>query len=499
MKEHLTDLTKAESNLLSAATYLAERIGSSDGHAEAMKEIVAHYLAGNEVDLAAQLADSVEDTFVRDRLLCNVAEKCAALDDDEYALQLADAIEDIGFQSVARERIAAQKASKQEFEKAFEIAETLPHSSDALAEIAIHQTLSDNETEALKTISRIEFHNSKVNALQAIATHFQTKGDTAKARELLSQATVEAKEIEFTEEKIRALLSISMHYIEARQFDRAIETLAEARTVTETLEGAHRDSFLTSISLDFLRAGSIDLADRTLDLVNDKTQIASCLAGFATEFEAKGERAEALETLEEAYAILKSQKDTEIRDSRARFNIFGAIAVRFAMFEKPERAIEIALENPLESERNAALAQIARICALKGEEELSRQALNAIEEDASRMFALITLSDAKNKSEKRDEALQLLNEAETLSETVPQLASRSEAFNELAVRFQDYGETEKARAISIENLRTIARILDESHRAVALSHLAAVYENLGFELNEAERNILRTMFGKSGW
>src|SRR4051812_6298107 len=105
MREHLITLQAAESNLLLAATYLAENIGSSDGHAEAMKEIVAWHLAKDEVDLAAQLTDSIEDTFARDRLLSTVAEKCVALDDDEYALQLADAIEDIGFQSVTRERI----------------------------------------------------------------------------------------------------------------------------------------------------------------------------------------------------------------------------------------------------------------------------------------------------------------------------------------------------------------------------------------------------------
>jgi tetratricopeptide (TPR) repeat protein len=499
MKEHLISLQEAETNLLSAATYLAENIGSSDGHAEAVKEIVKHYLAKNEVDLAAQLSDSLEDTFVRDRLLSAVAEKCAALDDDEYALQLADAIEDVGFQSQARERIAAQKASKHEFERAFEIAETLPHSSDALAEIAINQAATGDETAALETISQIEFHNSKVNALQALAAHFQSRGEAEKAGELFQQATVEAKEIEFTEEKIRALHSIANHYIDAARFDKAIETLADAKVITEGLDGAHRDTFLALISLDFLRAGSIDLADRTLDLVQDKTQIASCLTGFATQFETKGERAEALETLEEAYAILKSQRENEIRDSQARFNVFSEIAIRFAMFDKTERAIEIALENPIESDRNSALAQIARICVLRDEDEFPRQALEGIEDDASRMFALIALSDTKNKSEKNDEALHLLNEAEALCETVPQLASRSEAFNEFAIRFHKYGETGKARELCLENLRTISRILDESHKAVALAQLAEIYETLGFELNEAEQEVLRTILRKANW
>lgn len=497
MKEHLINLQDAESNLLSAATYLAENIGSSDGHTEAMNEIIRHYLAKDDVDTAAQLADSIEDTFARDRLLCDVAEKCAALDDDEYAMQLADVIEDRGFQSLARERIAVQKALKKEFEKAFEIAETLPHSSDALAEIAVNQASAGNETEALETVSKIEFHNSKVNALQAIAAHFKEKGETETAIELLEKAEIEAGEIEFTEERIRAMLSIAAHYIDAARFDKAIEMLAAAKAITETLDGVHRDTFLTLISLDLLRSGSIDLADRTLDLVTDKTQIASCLTGFATQFETKGERDEALETLEEAHAILKSQKENAIRDSRARFNVFSEIAIRFAMFEKPERAIEIALENPVEADRNGALAQIARICALKGEDELSRQALNSIEEDSNRMFALISLSDAKNKSQNKEEALQFLMKAETLCETVPQLASRAEAYDELAVRFYNFGEVEKARELALENLKTITNIMDESHKAIALSKLAKTHESLDFELNEKEKHILQIMIRKT--
>lgn len=478
---------------------MAENIGSSDGHAEAMKEIVAHYLAKNDVDFAAQLADTIDDTFVRDRLLCEVAEKCGALDEDEYALQLADAIEDYGFQSVTRERIAAKKASKREFDKAFEIAETLPHPSDALAEIAVQQALSGNETEALKTVSQIEFHISKVNALQTIAAHLREIGETEKANELLSQAAAEACEIEYTEEKIRSLISIAAHFIEGGKNDRAIEILDNARAVAETLDNVHREGFLTLISLDFLRAGSVELADRTLDLVNDKTQIASCLAGFATEFEAKGERADALDALEEAYAILKSQKENEIRDSRARFSVFGSIAARFAMFEKAERAIEIALENPLESERNAALAQIARICALKEEVELSKQSLNAIEDDSARMAALISLGDAKNKQEKREEALRYLNEAESLALSVPQLSVRSEALGEIAKRFFDYGEKEKARELLTESLRAITQILDQSHKATALANLSVLFDSFGVELNETERSLLLGILRKPSW
>ena len=40
--------------------------------------VVPRYLANGDVDLAAELANTVDDPFTRDRLLIHVAEKCAA-------------------------------------------------------------------------------------------------------------------------------------------------------------------------------------------------------------------------------------------------------------------------------------------------------------------------------------------------------------------------------------------------------------------------------------
>ncbi len=498
MPEHQISIKEAETNLLACAAFLAEYIKSSDGHGEAMKEIVPRYLEKGEVDIAAQFADAIDDPFVRDRLLILTAEKCAAIDDDEYAFQLVESIEDYGSQAQARERIALQKSAKNEFEKALQIADTLDHADDAFAAIAVHQAAKGDETNALDTIEKIDFANSKVNALQNIALLNLQKGEMAKAVEYLDKAFAAAGEIEFAEEKIRALANVGNLFIETDRNDKSIETFDQAKNLAEKLDNVRRDYYLATAALGFLRAGSLELADRTLDLVADKTQIASCLNGFAQIFWANGEKDEALETLEEAYAILKSQRNAETRDSRARFGIFGAIAVQFARFEKAERAIEIAQENIDETEKTSALASIAQVSTLQDKDELARQSINAIRDDAQRIFALIGVSDAKNKLNEREKAIEFLNEAAVLGETVPQIASRSSAYNELAARFQKYGESDRAREISLENLRIIAQIRDESRRAVALAQLANVYEQAEFDLNDAEKSILRLMIQKAG-
>src|SRR5688572_30601782 len=112
MPDLFISLEQAEADLLAAAAYMAERIKSSDGHAEAMSTVLPMYLDRGDVDLAAELANAVADPHSRDRLLIRVAEKCALVDDDEYAVQLADAIEDHGLRSEAFELIGLAKAGQ---------------------------------------------------------------------------------------------------------------------------------------------------------------------------------------------------------------------------------------------------------------------------------------------------------------------------------------------------------------------------------------------------
>ena len=465
--------------------------------AEAMKEIVPRYLEKNNVDLAAELANTIDDPFMRDRLLTLVAEKCAAIDDDEYAFQLVEAIEDSGKRAQAREHIALQKAANGDFAKALEIAGTLDHADYAFADIATRQAETGDEAMAFQTLERIEFPNAKVNALQNIALHELKNGDTAKAVRLFQDAAKSADEIEFVEEKIRAQMEIGNHFVEAKQNGLAIEIFDKAKANAETIDGTHRNNLLADIAVCFIEAGSIELADRTLDLIEDKTKIARTLHGFSEEFRDRGEIADADESLEEAYATLKSQRDSEITNSNERYALWRTIAVEFAQAEKAERAIEIAQEILDETLQNNALTQIAQVCIRQNRDDLARQSLNAIGDDAQKMFAFIGASDAKLKAGKSDEALNYLREAETLCETVPQLASRSAAFSELAKRFSDLGETGKARQLVQENLETIQEIRDESSRVVTLVQLNDFYEHLGFELNDTERQILRALVRQS--
>ena len=86
----------------------------------------------------------------------------------------------------------------------------------------------------------------------------------------------------------------------------AIEIFDKAKANAETIHGTHRNNLLADIAVVFIEAGSIELADRTLDLIEDKTKIARTLHGFSEEFRDRGEIADADESLE------KSLCDAEI-------------------------------------------------------------------------------------------------------------------------------------------------------------------------------------------
>lgn len=493
MTQYFISLDRASGDLLSCAAYLAERVAGGDERAEAISAVVPRYLARGEVDLSAELANSVEDPFVRDRLLIAVAAKCAEFDDDEYAFQLAEAIDEYGLQSQAREAIAIQKAAKNEFEKAREIAGMVIHPDHVLSRIAERQAANGDLAAASETAANIDFPASAAAAWMAMGYVRIGAGDNEKAIEFLENALPRAEDIEHNEERIRILIDAGNLFKQASRGDRAIATLDRAKQFAEELDNVHRDSLLASISIGLMHAGSIDLADRTLDLVADKTQIANTLLGFAREYSALGEKDDGLEALSEAYDVLRSQHERETRDSNARFALFAAIAAQFAAFERGERAIEIAEGIEDENHSMSALSQIAQLMTLSGKNEIARNALNAIPGESSRVYALIGMSDAAREIGDGKAAIDFLNEALTLADEVPQISSRANALAETARRFFDMDERERARELASLNLETVAGMRGKGTRVAALAAAAEFFENAKFSISESDAAIIKSM------
>lgn len=493
MAEHFISRADAESGLLACATYLAETIESADGHAEGISAVVPRYLANGDVDLAAELANTVEDPFTRDRLLIHVAEKCAEIGDDEYALQLIEAIEEPALQAEGFERIGMIEAGKGNFEAANKITESMAHPDYVQSTIAVKRFANGDEEGFRTTLSEIEFPAARVSAYTGIAHAGIADKQTDGIAELLDSAAVDAAEIEHDEERIRAFIEIGTLFHDIGNNGKAIETFDKARDYAEQLDNVHRDAFLAAVSVGFLRAGSQDLADRALDLVEDKTQLATCLVGHARHFWAKDQKEDALESIEEAHAILKSQRDIETRNSKERFKLFGTIAAQFAYFEKGERAIEIAESIEDDTIGMTALSQLAVIFASRGEDEFTRQAVKAIPDEAQQAFALIGVADELVKAQKHTDAITALDEAAEKAESIPQMSSRSSAFIEISRRYAKLDEAEQFDTSIANGIEALTAIKDESIKVSSLVELDTLVEDLKLDIDPEDFGFLKTI------
>jgi len=394
-------------------------------------------------------------------------------------------------QAEGRERLGSLKAAKGQFEAARNIAAAMEHPDYVLAAIAVNQFEKGDEEAFRSTLAEVDFPVARVGARTGAVHQLLKAEKPERIAELLEAAAEDAETIEHDEEKIRALVEIGTLFVDAKQNGKAIEIFDRARAHAEELDNVHRDSFMAAVSVGFLRAGSQELADRALDLVEDKTQIATCLLGHAQHYWSGEAKDDALESLEESHAILRSQKEAETRSSRDKYRLFGSIALQYAAFGKGERAIEIAEGIEDENENMSTLAQIATLLTSHGDDELARRALNAIPEDAQRTFALIGMSDAKEKLGERTAAIELLDEAMHLAETVPQLSLRTSAYNELARRFAKYEDDERLVTAVHNSFGSIAAIRDESVKVISLTGLSVVADELELAPGPEENGFLK--------
>lgn len=490
MSEKLISLKEAQEDILACAAYLAERIGGSDDRSEAIAAVLPVYLERKNVDLAAELANSVDDPFVGDKLLIQVAAKCAEIDDVDYALQLSEVIEEYGLQSQAREAIALALAGQGKFDAAFDIAGQVLHPDQAFAAIAVKQAENGDTVSAIETISKIDYPASAVIALIAIAGVEIDSGNYDAASAHLTAANEKVSGIELEEEKIKAICDIGNSFIAAEKNEDAILCFKTALDLAEKLDSIHKDSLLSFVSAGFMNAGSVELADNSLDLIIDKTQIASTLLAFSRYYQAKDETEDAKETLGEAYDVLKSQHEKETRSSKAKFDLFGSIAAQYAVIGNSEKALDIALGIESEDDSANTLAYIAQIFVKNGDIHAAESAVMNIPEPSGKMFAHIGMGNTAKQVDDKASANKYYLQAIEIAEEVSRAALVSAAYKAVSTRLYEMDEIQKAREIASAGLATINSIRGETAKVIALSAFASLYDQAGFELSESDKREL---------
>lgn len=481
----------AERDLLAAATFIGERIHTADGQAESMSAVVPHYLARGDVDLAAELANTVDDPFTRDKLIVSVAQKCVEVDDNEYALQLVDAIEDDGMRLLALERIGMAKAASGDLELARTIASQMTQPDFVNASIAVAETENGSVEDAKAAVGAVEFPSARVQAFQQIAAKWIEQKRPEDVTAILEASLSSADEIEHREEQVRAVCDTGNLFITAERRDLAVKTFQKAHDLAAKVESAHKDFYLGSSALGLLQSGSSDLAEKALGEITDKTQIAGTLLAFARHLSNAGQSDDALNDLEEALEILEGQQERETRDSRARNSIWTAIAVQFAGFGHADRGIEIAKKNIDDREAAKAIGEIAQILATTGNAKKACENARMQEEHYDQAETLLSVVDALALKGETAEIAAVINEAEAITNTVPQVSAKADLLIEIAKRRKEFGESATATATAENAIAAILEIRDESRRVTSLASLSSAVADISTLSESAQNGLIR--------
>ncbi len=498
MSEHFISRQDAESDLLSAAAYLAERIKSIDGRAEAMTAVIPLYLQKENVDLAAELSNTVDDPYTRDRLLILVAEKCAEMADDEYAMQLADAVEDHGLRGQGFEHVALRQAARGDFDLAREMSDKMDHPDGVLAGIAVSQAAKGLEDEAGETIEEIGFPGAAVSALHELASECLHRGETGKASSILSARSKKLRTSN-RPKKRHGHIAISATGLSklTGKIKRSKPSIKRSQPRSRSTACIATDFWRLRRSVSFTRAVSIL---PTALSISSWTRRRSRRVFWATRESYGGKMNEMRRSSRLKKLSRYSSRSTNAKRATAgaAFKLFTQIAAQFAGFEKGERAIEIAEKIKDETERIAALSQIAAVLTIRREEEQARHAFRAIDADGDRVFALIGMSDAKQRNDDREGAIALLTEAAELADTVPQFTFRASGYSEIGRRLMAFGETSRAAEAFGKSLDTITQIRDSSSQATSLAALAQITNETGFVFDESFSPVLQTLAARAG-
>ncbi len=492
-------IEEASNSLLSTAVYEAELIGGRDERTAALVNLIPFFLQRKDVDSAAELADSIEETFVRDRELGVVAARCIEINDEEYAFQLVEAIEDPNSRNTALERIAIEYAKEGKLDDARKVIDELEYPSEALTEISFQEAKAGDIEKAYQTVSSIGYPKVEIDALERISTLFTTPEDKDFAVGSLLKAVGRVSELELPEQEIDALVSLGTLFSNVDDKANAIQALSDARQKAEELDSVSKDHYLSKVSLAFMQVGSVDLADLSLDGVVDQVKIATCLAGFARTYLNEGEQEDAVDALVEAIAVLKSQPEREIRDSNERMEAFRSIAITFGLSGDYGRANEVLddLHDPrMNMETRVQLILMEADSADSGDIETLIRSLN---DDEFELGAYLSLSDHYAAKGETDASLNALDEAKEIVLTQDSPVLRLSVLPKIISSYGILGKGEIERPLGSQAIEMVREIKGIGTRSEMLAELFRAFEVCAYSLTESDKSELQTIMKTSSW
>jgi tetratricopeptide (TPR) repeat protein len=380
------------------------------------------------LSLAAQTARSQQSEFTRVRTLTDIVKMLFRTGLNEQAFAVALQVEDDYIRDLILEDLAVDFADEGDHERARQIADSIVHPMSkavALKALAMDLAKSGRAGKAAETLSRsmaaartIQDERNRVKLIVDVAGGFRKLGLEGKASSILSQILKLARDTQDGERKVNLLVAVAGSYAQSGDAARAMKLLEEATALAEArVNDDFQDMIFSKIAFQYVRINQYGRAVEVTARIEDGVVLESTKIQMAYELVRNG-----------AYSCASSVI-AGIKDPSARDQILAAIAVRMAEAGSFDEGYAAARSMEGGLEKLDALVSIAGIFSRNGEEfnamEMLRNAFGetlALPESGERARLLARIAAGYLEAGQSDEfrsairAMSLFDKAQVLAE-----------------------------------------------------------------------------------
>lgn len=490
MEEKITEDDDVGISFLGCALEIAKSIDSLEARSEIISLIAVSYAASEQLDLAVDVAETINDSYLRDQALAGVAAKCVEVGAAAYGDKLSETIEDDTAYALAMEQMAVAYAESGALEKSVEVAKSLTESAPTLNLIALACIARGLSAEALRVARSIDYADLKAPFLIELAARAFQDGRNPEALELLPEATSVAEEIEFPDQRISALVGIALLHKKCGQEEQALEIMSRAHRLCNESEDLVKDPALAQVAGGFAELQRYDSADQVIEEIEDPFQFAHATAKVALEYHRSGDSTKALTLLTDALEIGRDEEVYGEQSLLARENLLYEVAIDYALLGHYDDALQIPALMNSQDQQHRALIEIAKLCVRSGDNSRVFQVAEMIKDSYARVLCDVEIVDAFIASEQLALADHTLSEARGRAAAIERAYEKTLALMEIASRLARREQAGKAGEVLFDALNTLALIDDSYRQSHSLIRLAGRYSELGQRAGEREQAIL---------
>ncbi len=482
-------------DVLSTALRVTETVKNADGFDELSAGIALRYADREDYDRAVEIADTINDPYMREKTVADIAVKGSRASHEEYAFELLGSLEDLSHESTAATVIAIDHADAGRYDRAVEIASNLDDNTTLLAEIAIKCAAAGDAEKGLQIAETVDDPLHSALALTRIADAEIKAGHNDSASEVLEQALDETNDIDSADERATTRAEIALRFADLGRPEDAAGALAQAMEDAEVAVEPYKDTAYAEIAVSHAQMKDYDAALQVTEKIDDVYVAANTLTRIAVVEHGDEEReTESLQLLQDAFDLLAEEIPESEREESQRSNILSAIAIRYAEFGGRTQAIKAA--EAIGPPRDRSLTLIGVALSLVESEDIdgALSTVRSIPDENYRVNGLLRISRSLISNEAgRDRGLALVAEAQKLLEKIERPLDRVIALTQMATIFADVDQKQRGETLirqAVEESRSIPREYD---RASALISIADPYAKIGFEPDEEFNELLWQM------